>query len=86
MGNEGKYDDAPLTMEEASAYLGLSKGYLYKLTSSGRIPNYKPAGGRLYFTLKDLNRYLFRNRRATEFEIGEGDFIIESVESEEGQP
>jgi len=84
MGKERKPEGAPLKLEDAAAYLGLSKGYLYKLTSSGRIPNYKPAGGRLYFTLKDLNRYLFRNRRAAEFKVGEGDLLIENAESEEG--
>ena len=33
-----------LTTAEASAYLGLSESYLYKLTSSKRIPHYKPNG------------------------------------------
>ena len=38
-----------LTTAEASAYLGLSESYLYKLTSSKRIPHYKPNGKLVYF-------------------------------------
>ena len=84
MGEERKLDGAPLTLDEAAVFLGLSKGYLYKLTSSGKIPNYKPAGGRLYFTREDLRRYLFRNRRASAFRIDEGSGLMEPDESNDG--
>ena len=33
-----------LTTAEASAYLGLSESYIYKLTSLKQIPHYKPNG------------------------------------------
>ena len=38
-----------LSFEEASRFLSLSKSYLYKLTSAGLIPHYKPQGKLIYF-------------------------------------
>jgi excisionase family DNA binding protein len=35
--------------DEIAAYTGLSKSHLYKLTSSGGIPCYKPQGKHIYF-------------------------------------
>lgn len=52
----------PLTFEEARAYLGVSKGFLYSLTSRSLIPHFKPNGKRLYFLKTDLDAYLLRNR------------------------
>ena len=51
----------PLTFEEAAEYLGLSKSYLYKLTSARTIPHYKPQGKRVYFTKTELDSWLLRN-------------------------
>ncbi len=51
----------PLSFAEAAAYVGISQSYLYKLTSAGRIPHYKPEGKRLYFDKGELNRWIFRN-------------------------
>lgn len=53
--------EKPLTFAEACAYTGFSKSYLYKLTSAGRIPHYKPEGKRLYFDKGELDRWLLRN-------------------------
>jgi excisionase family DNA binding protein len=70
-------EGAPLTLGEAAAYLGMARAYLYKLTSQGRIPHYKPAGGKLYFTLEDLDGYLYRGRRAADYELaGRADAIL----------
>ena len=55
-------DDKPLTLEESAAYLDISPSYLYKLTSSQRIPHYKPHGKRVYFLKSDLNAYLLQGR------------------------
>ena len=38
-----------LSFSETAEYTGLSKSYLYKLTSGGVIPHYKPTGKMLYF-------------------------------------
>ena len=61
---EAKLDaeDKPLTLLEAAAYLDISPSYLYKLTSSQRIPHYKPHGKRVYFLKSDLNVYLLQGR------------------------
>jgi excisionase family DNA binding protein len=60
-----------LTLEEASAYSGISKSYLYKLTSSGSIPHYKPEGKTIFFDRAELNAWLKRNRVKTTVEIAE---------------
>jgi excisionase family DNA binding protein len=54
--------DKPLTLEEAAEYLDLSPSYVYKLTSQGDLPHYKPNGKRLYFDRDDLRAYLLRGR------------------------
>ncbi len=58
-----------LTLEEASAYSGISKSYIYKLTSAGSIPHYKPEGKTIYFDRVELNAWLKRNRVKTVQEI-----------------
>ncbi|MCK4676772.1 MAG: helix-turn-helix domain-containing protein [Bacteroidales bacterium] len=58
-----------LTFKEAAAYLGLSKSYLYKLTSAERISHYKPQGKLIYFKKNELDNWLLRNRNVTKKEI-----------------
>ncbi|WP_420151398.1 helix-turn-helix domain-containing protein [Spirosoma sp.] len=58
-----------LTLEEASAYTGISKSYIYKLTSSNSIPHYKPEGKIIYFDRDELDCWLKRNRIKTNDEI-----------------
>ncbi len=60
---------ATLTLEEASAYTGISKSYIYKLTSGGAIPHYKPEGKTIYFDRLELDGWLKRNRIKTVEEI-----------------
>jgi len=50
-----------LSFDEASDFLNLSKSYLYKLTSSGQIPHYKPQGKMLYFEKSELESWLRQN-------------------------
>ena len=54
-----------LTTAEASAYLGLSESYIYKLTSLKQIPHYKPNGKLVYFNRKELCRWAMRNQVQT---------------------
>lgn len=65
-GNKPK----PLTLGEAAAYLGISKSYLYKLTSQARIPHYKPEGKKVYFEKSELDEWLLRNPVTTREAIG----------------
>lgn len=51
-----------LTISEASAYLGLSESYIYKLTASKQIPHYKPNGKLVYFNRKELRDWALRNQ------------------------
>ena len=54
-----------LTTAEASAYLGLSESFLYKLTSSKRIPHYKPNGKLVYFNRRELCEWAMKNQVQT---------------------
>ena len=58
-----------LTMEEACDYTGISRSYLYKLTSSGNIPHSKPNGKLIFFEKKKLNNWLLKNSRKSHDEI-----------------
>jgi excisionase family DNA binding protein len=58
-----------LNFEEVAAYTGLSKSYLYKLTSTGGIPCYKPQGKHIYFSKQEIDKWLLKNRKATIEEI-----------------
>lgn len=62
-------EEKPLTLQEASEYLGVSKSYLYQLTHKNLIPFFKPNGKMCYFTKTDLNKYLLRNRKADQSEL-----------------
>jgi excisionase family DNA binding protein len=57
------------TFDEAAAYTGISKSYLYKLTSTGGIPCYKPSGKMLFFNRVELDQWLMQNRKATSEEL-----------------
>ena len=58
-----------LSFEETARYTGLSKSYLYKLTSGGGIPFYKPQGKHIYFNKEELDKWLLRNRNTTSEEM-----------------
>jgi excisionase family DNA binding protein len=58
-----------LSFNEACHYLELSHSHLYKLTSAGNIPFYKPNGKKLYFNRVELDEWLLRNRSAATSEI-----------------
>lgn len=56
---------------EAAKYLGISKGLLYKLTSSHRLPYYKPMGKRIFFRASELDKWVNAGRVLTEKELKE---------------
>lgn len=58
-----------LNFEEVAAYTGLSKSYLYKLTSTGGIPCFKPQGKHIYFSKLEIDSWLLQNRKATNDEL-----------------
>ena len=61
--------EKPMTLDEAAAYLHVSKSHTYQLTSKGLIAHFKPAGKKIFFKKSDLDAYPLRNRRASESEL-----------------
>jgi excisionase family DNA binding protein len=51
-------EDTILTFPEAAEFLHLSKGALYRLTSARKVPASKPGGKKLYFSKRELSRWL----------------------------
>lgn len=60
-----------LTFDDVALLTGLSKSYLYKLTSAMLIPHYKPNGKYIYFDRKELDDWMKQNRVATVDEVKE---------------
>lgn len=61
-----------LTLEEACAYLKVSKSFIYKATSGRLIPFHKPTGGKLIrFRKEDLDQWLSQNRHSSLNEIAD---------------
>ena len=58
-----------LSIEEAAIYTALSVSYLYKLTSTQKIPHFKPRGKIIYFDRLELDNWLRQNRVKTTLEI-----------------
>jgi excisionase family DNA binding protein len=54
---------------ETAIYLEVSHSNLYKLTSTGKLPFYKPNGKKIYFTRKELDAWLLTNRQSSREEI-----------------
>lgn len=51
-----------LTFDEGAIFTGIGKSHLYKLTSSGIVPHYKPRGKMIYFDRAELEKWLLQNR------------------------
>jgi len=67
-----------LNFNETCTYLELSQSHLYKLTSTGAVPHYKPNGKKIYFQREELDQWLLRNRMDTQDEIEQqaADYLI----------
>ncbi len=57
-----EYLQRPMRIEEAAKYLGISKSYLYKLTSKSEISHFKPSGKTIYFQKSDLDNWAMSRR------------------------
>jgi excisionase family DNA binding protein len=51
-----------LDFEETASYINQSRSHLYKLTSQGLIPHYKPNGKKIYFKLSELDDWVLKNK------------------------
>ena len=58
-----------LSFNEAAIYLEVSHSHLYKMTSTGIVPSYKPNGKKLYFNRKELDSWLLSNKQFSQQEI-----------------
>ena len=58
-----------LTPDEVSLMYGLSKDYLYHLTSERVIPFHKPNGKKIFFDKEEVENWFLQNRRDTVEEI-----------------
>ena len=54
-----------LNLDDAAALTGLSKSYLYKLTSTHQLPFSKPCGRTIFIGREDLQNWLMRHRQPT---------------------
>ena len=54
-----------LTTKEAASLLDISLDQLYKLNTYGRIPSYRPSGGKVYYLKTELIEWVLSGRRAT---------------------
>ena len=50
-----------LSLDEAVGYLGVSRSFLYKLTSKGVITHSKPNGKLIYFKRENLDKWMLQN-------------------------
>lgn len=50
-----------LNMDELCLYLGMSKNYVYKLTSNNILPYSKPFGKLIFFKRADVDEFMLRN-------------------------
>lgn len=60
-----------LNFNEAADYIDVSRSNLYKMTSDGKVPFYKPNGKKLYFNRLELDKWLLRNKQESEQELDE---------------
>ena len=54
-----------LQLDDVVLLTGLSKSWLYKATSAGKIPHYKPNFKTIYFDRKEIEDWLKQNRIGT---------------------
>lgn len=58
-----------LTAREAADYLGFALSYLYKLTSTHKVPFYSPTGKHILFKRSELEEWVNNSRVATNDEL-----------------
>ncbi|RXG14294.1 excisionase family DNA binding protein [Leeuwenhoekiella aestuarii] len=64
-------DKRVLNFDEACDFTGISKSFMYKLTSSRQIPHCKPNGKLIYFEREKLEKWLLQNYKQSNAELEE---------------
>lgn len=57
---------AVLTTEEASMYLGITTGHLYRMVRKFNIPHTRPTNGKIYFRKEELDGWIASRTEAAE--------------------
>ena len=70
-----------LTIQDIAGITGWSKSYIYKLTSKGILPFYKPNSKTIFFERNEIEQWLLRNRNTTveEMEDQADDFVNSKI-------
>lgn len=50
-----------LSFKESIEFMDVSKSFLYKMTSEGKINFFKPNNGKVYFKREDLENWMMQN-------------------------
>ena len=59
-----------LTTDEAAAYTGISKSFIYKLCMRCEIPHWKSSGGKItYYSKNELDAWMLHRRVKTNDEL-----------------
>jgi excisionase family DNA binding protein len=69
--NHFTFSKSVLNVKETAQYLHISESHLYKLTSTGVLPFYKPNGKRIYFSKSELDTWLLTNKHLSESDLEE---------------
>lgn len=64
-------DKRVLNFDEACNFTGISRSFMYKLTSSRQIPHCKPNGKLIYFEREKLEKWLLQNYKQSNAELEE---------------
>ncbi|WP_234111558.1 MULTISPECIES: helix-turn-helix domain-containing protein [Chryseobacterium] len=71
-----------LDVSEAAAFLGVTKGWMYKLNYHKIIPYYKPHGKKIYYKREDLLSYLSGGKHYSSAELNErANEILKNLEN-----
>lgn len=58
-----------LTIDDVVVLTGISKSTIYRMTSQGKIPYYKPNGGYIFFDRSEIENWQRQNRHQAVSEI-----------------
>jgi excisionase family DNA binding protein len=69
---------AVLSFDEFCQYCGFSKSFGYKLTSTGRVPHFKPTGKMIYFSKAEIDTWLMQNpiKTAAQIETESANYLL----------
>lgn len=69
-----------LTFDEACDYTGISRSYMYKLTSANLISFSKPNGKIIFFSKEKLDAWLLSNGKKSALEIKKeaNDYVLKN--------